>query len=106
VGGYTYHGVSIYPPNDWFTTDLTKPSTNYVTTTVDPDSSTIVDYLASIYGDIAWYAPPSETVNLATNATPKHTVSGCSYGCDDDPWNDDPSPFQIPVTSPLAEEGS
>jgi hypothetical protein len=105
---YTYHGVSIYPANDWFTTDLTKPGCNGIPTTVDPHSASILGYLESVYGDIIWYTGggASETVNIASKSTPRYAVTGCNYGCDDDPWKDDPSPFKIPVTSPFYQEGS
>ncbi|MGZ3563756.1 MAG: hypothetical protein ACXVAS_18270 [Vulcanimicrobiaceae bacterium] len=107
AAAYIYHGVQIYPVNDWFTTDLIAGGSSYAANTVDANSTHILNYVQGLYGNIKWYSPAIEGVNIATNSTPRSVVSGCNYGCKNDPYNDAPSPFSLPgPTSPDIEEGA
>lgn len=105
-GAYAYLGAQIYPVDDWFTTNLQTGGSAYAVNSIDPNSSAIVRYIASIYGNINWYSPAAETANAANGATPMHAVNGCLYGCYDDPYLDDSfTPIEYPVTTPEYEQG-
>lgn len=98
--------MQIYPVDDWFTTNLETGGSAYAVNSVDPNSSAIVHHIESLYGNINWYSPAIEAANAANDTTPMYAVSGCAYGCYDDPFLDDPfTPIQYPVTTPEYEEG-
>lgn len=102
TSAYTYHGCQVFASNDWFTTNLATGGSTYATNTVDPNSTTVMNYLQSTYGNIAWYSPAVETVNIASNATTLYTdTNGTIHN---DPYNDDPSNV-IPFSNTFWAEG-
>jgi hypothetical protein len=92
---------AVYASHDWFDTDLLIGGSSYVPTSVDPNSSTIVDNevrLMAMHGGAAPYfgainasngsiAYSATAVNLDTNSTPLYVVKAhdsepvCYYGC-------------------------
>jgi len=67
---YTYKGCNVYSAGDWLTADLVNgPVNSYVPKSIDPNSSTIMSYLESTYGDLAWYSPAQEVVNTFGTST-------------------------------------
>ena len=104
-GPYTYHGCRVYSSDDWFTTNLVAGGSSYATNTVDPRSANIIANLSATFpGLYLNEANPGHetTVNLATNATPTHAVSGTRMlsSARSSQGN------TIPVTTPFYEEGS
>lgn len=115
---YTFHGVQVYPSCDWFTTPLnvTPSCSSYALSTVDPNSGNIINNFdaSSVCGGSCKLTLNASTVsveygkvagNVATSSTPLYTVSGCAYGCADDPYGDNPK-HQIPFTSAFLGQGN
>lgn len=103
-GVATYHGCPLYTPNDWFTTNLVTGGSSYVPNSVDSNSANIIRNVASVNGSINFNAnvvPTEEGVNVDTgsNVAGNPSISGLNYGYANDPYNDDPSPHKMPVTS-------
>lgn len=99
---YAYHGCPLYAPNDWFTTDLISGGSTYVSNSVDPESTLIIENIARNVGSIDFAAnSPSnlETVNVLGSggvfARPR--IQGLVWGFADDRDSDDPAPPRIPI---------
>jgi hypothetical protein len=102
---YTYHGCPVFTANDWFTTNLVTGRGRYVPATVDPNSANIINNINANVGNIdfdrGWVRPTNEAVNLDDESpswllTP---INGLKWGFANDPYNDDPPPYRIPVTN-------
>ncbi len=68
---------NVYSPGDWLTADLVDAggANSYVPTAKDPSSDTVTSYLQSVYGNIAWFSPTEETVNMVTSSTPTYALN-------------------------------
>jgi hypothetical protein len=104
AGVATYHGCPLYTANDWFTTNLVTGGSSYVPNTIDPNSANIINNIAANVGNINFNGnvnPAEETVNVdnETNVVADPQVQGLVYGWANDPYNDDPAPAHIPITS-------
>lgn len=86
---------NVYQPGDWLTADLVDSggADAYVPTAKDAGSDTLMSYLQTSYGNLAWYLGSKETVNMATNSTATfasaQTETGDLYGDSSNiPWTD------------------
>lgn len=105
-GTYTYHGCPVYAPADWFTTNLITGGSTYASNAVDSNSAKIIANLMNAYpaGRFA-YAETSEVVNLVSGSPVTARIQGLKWGFANDPYNDDPPPYTIPISQPFYQEG-
>lgn len=103
------YGCPLYADDDWFTTDTLAGKSRYVSSAVDPRSAKIIGNLKEAYprADFSANVDPSlVAVNIVSANAPTTRVQGLAYGFNNDPYNDDPPPYRIPVADRLLQEGS
>lgn len=115
---YTFHGVAVYTPCDWFTTRLnaTPSCSHYAVSTIDPNSGRIINNLngslvcrgecrLSINATTPAVKTSGTPANVAFKNTPTYVVRGCAYACSDSIYSDNPKRI-IPFSRTFELEGS
>lgn len=115
---YTFHGVAVYTPCDWFTTrlDVTPSCSPYAVSTVDSSSEKIIGNLnsspvcrgecrLSINASTPAVKTSGTPANVALKNTRTYVVRGCAYACSDSIYFDNPQRI-IPFSRTFELEGS